>query len=448
MIDQPESLQDHAQHQRRLRHGELPADAGALSVAERLEGMARHPGFALGREVVGIEDFRLRSPDRLVAMEHRGQHGDEGALAQLVFPADRLVLVRIETEGWRGRPQPQRLLQDLADIDELVHLARGRLGVHVAPENTIDLLVGLLQHVRIVQQEVDGEGQHPARGLVTGDQEGVHLVADVDVVEPLAGLLVEPAQHEAQQVGLGGVVGRHLAALADDAVGDAVHEADIFLELLARLALGDVLERQAAHLHDGFERAHQRLDIGMVIAAIEGVETVVEAAQADRVEGERGHVPHHVDLLVGVQPLPLGHELVGDVEHALVVGLHHAVCEGRQQDVVRLLPVRLLGLGGEKGVAAQHAHPAQRPADRLVEPLLVAQFGDQVGARHDDKRRAHHVEPEDRPLLAGDPHQVLDRRPAVDGQHVAQQRRARRMRNWMQFVSRHEASFLPVVPSL
>ena len=95
---------------------------------------------------------------------------------------------------------------------------------------------------------------------MAGDQEGVHLVADVDVVEPLAALLVDAAQHEAQQVGLGLVFGGDLAALADDAVGDAVHEADILLELPAALALGDVLERQAAHLHHRFERTHQRFD--------------------------------------------------------------------------------------------------------------------------------------------------------------------------------------------
>ena len=199
---------------------------------------------------------------------------------------------------------------------------------------------------------------------MAGDQEGVHLVADIDVVQALAALLVDAGQHEAQQVGLGlpsllESLCRDFPAFLDDAVGDAVHEADILLELLAALALGDVLQRQAAHLHHRLEGAHQRLDIGMVVAAIEGIEPVVEAAQADRVEGERGHVAHHVDLLVGVQTLPLGDELVGDVEHALVVGLHHAMREGRQQDVVRLLPVGLLRLGGEKGVAAQHAHAAQ-----------------------------------------------------------------------------------------
>ena len=203
VVDQAEALQDQAQHQGRLGHGELPADAGALAVAERLVGVRRHLGLAVGREVLGIEHFGARSPNGLVAMQHRRQHGDEGAFAQLVFPADRLVLIGVESEGRRGRPQPQRLLQDLADIDELVDLLRRGLGVDVAAQHAVDFLVGLLDHVRIVQQEVDRERQHPARGLMARDQEGVHLVADVDVVQPLAAVAVDAAQHVAEKVGLG-----------------------------------------------------------------------------------------------------------------------------------------------------------------------------------------------------------------------------------------------------
>ena len=175
----------------------------------------------------------------------------------------------------------------------------------------------------------------------------------------------------------------------------------------------------------------------MVVAAVERVEPVVEAAQADRVEGERGHVAHHVDLLVGVQPLPLGDQLVGNIQHPLVVGLHHAMSECRQEDVVRLLPVGLLRIGGEKRIAAQHAYPAQRAAHRLVEAFLVAELLHEVGSGHHDQRRTHHVEPEDGALLARDAHQVLDGSAAVDGEHVAEQRRARRMGNRMQLVARH-----------
>ncbi len=48
------------------------------------------------------------------------------------------------------------------------------------------------------------------------------------------------------------------------------------------------------------------------------------------------HVVGDVDLVVGVEALPLQHALIGDIEHRVVVALHGALREGRQQDVVRL----------------------------------------------------------------------------------------------------------------
>src|SRR5438552_1074878 len=83
----------------------------------------------------------------------------------------------------------------------------------------------------------------------------------------------------------------------------------------------------------------------MIVAPIERIETVIEAAQPDGVERQRGHVVDDIDLLVAVEPLPLLDQLVGDIDHARVIGLHGAVAERLQQDVVRLAPVRLRGVG-------------------------------------------------------------------------------------------------------
>ena len=55
-------------------------------------------------------------------------------------------------------------------------------------------------------------------------------------------------------------------------------------------------------------------------------------------------------------------------------------------------------------------------------------------AGDDDERRAHHVEPEDRPEFLGQPHQMLHRRGRVQRQHVADHRLVRRMRDRTQFV--------------
>ena len=266
------------------------------------------------------------------------------------------------------------------------------------------------------------------------DQERVDLVADVDVVKLLAGRAVDAGHHRGEHVLLVVDPFGALAALGDDLVDHLVHEGDVFGERLPALLHPELLERQAARHHDGFERAHQRLDEGMVVAPVEGIEAVVEAAQADRVQRQRGHVMDDVDLVVGVEPFPFVDELLGDIDHARVIGLHGAVAERLEQDVVRLAPVRLPGVGREKAVAADRAHAAQRTAHRLVEALLVGELVDEIVAGDDDDRRTHHVEPEDRPELLGKPGQVLHRRGQIQRQHVADHRLGRRLRNRVQTV--------------
>ena len=235
-----------------------------------------------------------------------------------------------------------------------------------------------------------------------------------------------------------------LAALGDDLVDHPVHEGDVGGQVAPPLLHPQILQRQAAGHHDGFERAHQRLHEGMVVAPVERIEAVVEAAEPDRVERQRRHVVDDVDLVVGVEPLPFLHELLGDIDHARVIGLHGAVAERLQQDVVRLAPVRLGGVGGEQAVAADRAHAAQRAAHRLVEALLVGELVDEIVAGDDHDRRAHHVEPEDRPELLGEPRQVLHRRGGIERQHVADHRLGRRMRDRAQSVLRRHCSIFPL----
>ena len=193
------------------------------------------------------------------------------------------------------------------------------------------------------------------------------------------------------------------------------------------------------------KRAHQRLDEGMVVLAIKRIEAVVEAAQADGVERQRGHVVDDVDLVVGIGAFPLFHQLLGDIEHTGVVGLHGAVAERLQQDVVRLAPVRLGGVGGEQRVARDQAHPAQRAAHRLVEAFFVAEFVDQVGARNHHERRAHHVEPENRPVFLGHPGEMLRRRRRIHRQHVADHRLGRRVRYRAQFIDGRHLTLSPAL---
>jgi hypothetical protein len=72
--------------------------------------------------------------------------------------------------------------------------------------------------------EVEREGQQPARGLVAGDQEGDHLIADVLVGEAFAGLRIAPVEHQVQQVAARGGIGIALA-LRDQRVGDVAMSA-------------------------------------------------------------------------------------------------------------------------------------------------------------------------------------------------------------------------------
>ena len=60
------------------------------------------------------------------------------------------------------------------------------------------------------------------------------------------------------------------------------------------------LQRQAAMQHHRLERTHQRRDERVIVAAIERVEAIVEAAEADGVERQGGHVVDHLDFVVGV----------------------------------------------------------------------------------------------------------------------------------------------------
>ena len=213
-----------------------------------------------------------------------------------------------------------------------------------------------------------------------GDEEGVDLVADVDVVELRAGGAVDAGQHGVQEILLAVHIAHLLAARAHEIVDHLVHEGDVVVQRRETAAHHHVFERQAALHHDGFERADQSLDEGIVVAAVEGIEAIVEAAEADRVQCQRRHVVHDVDVLVGVQARPFEAELFGDVDHGGVIGLHRAAAEGSEQDIMGLRPVRLGCLGGEETVAADGPHARERTAHRLVEAFFVAQLFHELGA--------------------------------------------------------------------
>ena len=255
------------------------------------------------------------------------------------------------------------------------------------------------------------------------DQEGDDLIADVFIRQPLARRLVHTLKHVGQQV-VGLIL--FLLSLGDDVVDEVVHELAVVLKLAQTLVEERAFKRHAALDHCGLQAAIQRVDERVIVLPVEGVETVVEAADANDVERHGRHVMDDIDFVVGVHPLPFGDKLVGDVQHHRHVVVHRLARECRHQDIVRLAPVRRLRVGGEEAVARNRPHFSQRAAHRLIEAGFVAKLFHDVRAPGHDQRFAHHVELEDRPLFPRDAHQVLQWLRCVDGKKVADNRRFRR----------------------
>ena len=123
-----------------------------------------------------------------------------GVFLEPVLAADHRVLVRVARERRRRRPQPQRLLEDLGDVGQLVDLGVGRQHAQVRAQHAVHFLIGPRQHVGVLEQRIERERQQAAGGLVAGDQEGDALGDDVGVVELLARLAVDAGQHPIEQV--------------------------------------------------------------------------------------------------------------------------------------------------------------------------------------------------------------------------------------------------------
>ena len=215
-----EFAEQHRQPELGFDHRELPPDTGADAVAERLVGMRVARRFRLGEPAIDIEVCRS-IPHARMAVE-RGSHDiDRPILAHRKLPADHRVFERPDREAWRGRPEPQRFLEDTLDDVELGDV--GHLGALVARQDAIDLGIGLGEDVRVTEQLVEGEAQHSRSRLMPRDQEGQNLVADVEVGQRFSALWVLRGEHQVEQVAPVGGVG---ATFGDDLVDQRVHGAD------------------------------------------------------------------------------------------------------------------------------------------------------------------------------------------------------------------------------
>jgi hypothetical protein len=159
MVDQLEALEEHPQHQRRFLQGELAADTGTLPRTKGLKGVGRQARFGVGTEVLRIEVFRILAPDGRVPVQQWAQDHHRLPFVQLVLAAQHGRLIGIARKPGRGRPQAQRLFEDLGAIRELLDLSIGWRSGEVGAQHAIDLVIGAGQDCRVLQQEVEGEGE-------------------------------------------------------------------------------------------------------------------------------------------------------------------------------------------------------------------------------------------------------------------------------------------------
>ena len=156
---------------------------------------------------------------------------------------------------------------------------------------------------------------------------------------------------------------------------------------------------------------------------VQRVEPVVETAERDGVQGQRGHVLRNVDLVIRIEPGPLVHQLPGDVHHSRQVPAHGLLAERRHQDVVGAAPHRIGRLAGEQSLAGLAVLADLEPgAELLAEPGVVADLLDEVGAGDDDAIVARHLEPEDRAVLPAPLDEFLHRVGCVEVEQVPEER--------------------------
>ena len=174
---------------------EVLTDAGTGAAAER-EPRVAVPGLPLRGEPSRVEAPGI-VPEARVPVRHPRRDDDVRARRDAV-PADLIVRAAAPAGERSRREQPHGLLE---------HHRRVRL-VGVSRLRSHPLL-----GVRVAGEQVEGVRQRGRGGLVSGQHEDEHLVADLGVAE--GGAVVAGGQQHTEQIRLPGAPG---AAVGDDPV--------------------------------------------------------------------------------------------------------------------------------------------------------------------------------------------------------------------------------------
>src|SRR5437899_12252978 len=100
--------------------------------------------------MVGIEDFRVVSPDAAITVEHRCQHGNSVAGLKLIFACQKALLIGIAIKHRRGWAEAKRLFDDLLDIDKLVNLFVCGSLPGISAQDAVHFFIGTIEYIRMV----------------------------------------------------------------------------------------------------------------------------------------------------------------------------------------------------------------------------------------------------------------------------------------------------------
>ena len=120
------------------------------------------------------------------------------APAGIFAPANLVSVQRLPPgEGADRREEPQRLVEDHARIGQVANIVvRGRF----AFECFVELRPKPLLHSDVLRKQEPGPAKRQCRGLMPGDEDGDHLVANVRGGQSSPGLGIAGVEEPVQQV--------------------------------------------------------------------------------------------------------------------------------------------------------------------------------------------------------------------------------------------------------
>ncbi|MNZ83271.1 hypothetical protein D3C78_1019940 [compost metagenome] len=132
------------------------------------------------------------------------------------------------------------------------------------------------------------------------NEERNDLEADILIVQRFTCSRVHAAEHMAEQILLTLISTGF--ALCNDLIDQCIHDSDVMLELPPGNDHQLVLNTKTLQLaHRLAQRSDHACNKRMRLLAIEAVEAIIKAAQADRIQGEPGHILRNIHLLIGIE---------------------------------------------------------------------------------------------------------------------------------------------------